>query len=341
MANRPEERNQDATVYVGNVDDRVSEGLLWELMLQAGPVVNVHLPKDRVTQQHQGYGFVEYMTEEDADYAIKIMNMIKLFGKPIRVNKATSDKKNLDVGASLFIGNLDPDVEEKLLYDTFSAFGVIVQTPKVARDPDTGNSKGYGFVAFDNFESADAAIEAMNGQYLMNKPITVSFAFKKDGKGERHGSAAERLLAAQSRKNQPAHMPNRFFADIPARPRPGGVPPPMPMQTGMPMQQGHPPMPAGAPVPVAAAGQQPFMGGPGGPPYGGFPPGPPPGGFPGPPPRPGFQPMGGFPPMRPPPSFPGRPSMPPPPFPGQGFPPQHGFPPQGHFPPPPQWGAGR
>jgi len=59
--------------------------------------------------------------------------MIKVFGKPIRVNKATSDKKTLDIGANLFIGNLDPDVDEKLLYDTFSAFGVIVQTPKVKR----------------------------------------------------------------------------------------------------------------------------------------------------------------------------------------------------------------
>lgn len=45
------------------------------------------MPKDRVTQSHQGYGFVEFMGEEDADYAIKIMNMIKLYGKPIRVNK--------------------------------------------------------------------------------------------------------------------------------------------------------------------------------------------------------------------------------------------------------------
>lgn len=45
------------------------------------------MPKDRITQSHQGYGFVEFMGEEDADYAIKIMNMIKLYGKPIRVNK--------------------------------------------------------------------------------------------------------------------------------------------------------------------------------------------------------------------------------------------------------------
>ena len=49
--------------------------------------VNVHVPRDRITQTHQGYGFVEFMSEDDADYAIKIMNMIKLFGKPIRVNK--------------------------------------------------------------------------------------------------------------------------------------------------------------------------------------------------------------------------------------------------------------
>lgn len=89
------------------------------------------MPKDRVTQMHQGYGFVEFMGEEDADYAIKIMNMIKLYGKPIRVNKASAHQKNLDVGANIFIGNLDPEVDEKLLYDTFSAFGVILQTPKV------------------------------------------------------------------------------------------------------------------------------------------------------------------------------------------------------------------
>ncbi|XP_014290002.1 splicing factor 3B subunit 4-like [Halyomorpha halys] len=125
------ERNQDATIYVGGLDDKVTETLMWELFVQAGPVVNVHMPKDRVTQQHQGYGFVEFLGEEDADYAIKIMNMIKVHGKPIRVNKASAHQKNLDVGANVFIGNLDPEVDEKLLYDTFSAFGVILQTPKV------------------------------------------------------------------------------------------------------------------------------------------------------------------------------------------------------------------
>ena len=65
------------------------------------------MPKDRVTMQHQGYGFVEFLSEDDADYSIKIMNMIKLFGKPVRVNKASAHQKNLDVGANIFIGKAE------------------------------------------------------------------------------------------------------------------------------------------------------------------------------------------------------------------------------------------
>ena len=44
----------DATIYVGGLDEKVNESLLWELFVQGGPVVNVHMPKDRVTMMHQG-----------------------------------------------------------------------------------------------------------------------------------------------------------------------------------------------------------------------------------------------------------------------------------------------
>lgn len=356
------ERNQDATVYVGGLDEKVSEPLLWELFLQAGPVVNTHMPKDRVTGQHQGYGFVEFLSEEDADYAIKIMNMIKLYGKPIRVNKASAHNKNLDVGANIFIGNLDPEIDEKLLYDTFSAFGVILQTPKIMRDPDTGNSKGYAFINFASFDASDAAIEAMNGQYLCNRPITVSYAFKKDSKGERHGSAAERLLAAQNPLSQ-ADRPHQLFADAPPPPSvptpvlttlgtgmgmPGmppafpPVPPPGSMPPAMPTM-GIPPsaagQPAGAPPHFPPASMHPAMA------QMSMPPGPP-GMVPPPPAPPGSsQPRAPLPPAMPPPPMgvpprgygppmgPPVPTMrgPPPPMPPPGYatgpprPPPFGF----------------
>ena len=56
----------------------------------------------------------------------------------MKVNKASTDKKVLDIGANLFIGGLDNEVDDKLLYDTFSAFGGIISTPKVMYDLDTG-----------------------------------------------------------------------------------------------------------------------------------------------------------------------------------------------------------
>jgi splicing factor 3B subunit 4 len=101
-------------------------------MLQVGPVVSVHLPKDRVSQTHQGYGFVEFQTEEDADYAMKIMNGIKIFGRPIRVNKASADKKaNINIGADLHISSLDPSIDERTLLTIFSSFGPLMNAPRV------------------------------------------------------------------------------------------------------------------------------------------------------------------------------------------------------------------
>ena len=86
-------------------------------------------------------------------------------------------------------------VLEKKLKDIFSSFGVVLST-KIMRDPESGISKHYGFVSFDNFDSSDEAITKMNGQYLSGKPIEVEYAYKKDTKGEKHGSVAERILAA-------------------------------------------------------------------------------------------------------------------------------------------------
>jgi len=47
--------------------------------------------------------------------------------------------------------------------------GPLIKVPTVSREASSAESKGYGFVIFDEFDAADAAIEAMNGQYLMNR----------------------------------------------------------------------------------------------------------------------------------------------------------------------------
>ena len=57
------ERNQEATVYCGNLDNKVDEELLWELFIQCAPVKNVHVPRDKVTGGHSG----RWGEDEDAD----------------------------------------------------------------------------------------------------------------------------------------------------------------------------------------------------------------------------------------------------------------------------------
>jgi len=220
------EQNKEATVYVGNLHERVTPRILHELMLNTGRVRNVNMPVDRVNGQHQGFGFVEFHTEEEADYAPKIMNNVALYGSRIRVNKASADKqKNVEIGAELFIGNLDHGVDERTLYDTFGQFGPLVNAPKIARDEITAESKGYGFISYGDFESSDAAIASMHNQYIMSKQITVQYAYKKDGKGERHGDEAERLLAKQAKAHGVAPavqpLPAHLF-QLPAGVAPSG-----------------------------------------------------------------------------------------------------------------------
>lgn len=210
-----EHRNQEATVYVGNLDGICTEKVLLELFAQVGRVKSVYMPTDKITNTHNGYGFIEFMDTVDAEYAIQILNMMKFYNRPLKVSKSSlhNSKTELwskDVGANLFIGNLDPmDVDEHLLYDTFGAFGTLIKQPKIMREEDTGESKGFGFVSYDSFEAADTALECMNGQYLGNRQIVVQYAFKKDtgsnpnaSKHERHGSRAERMLAAQRKSRQ-------------------------------------------------------------------------------------------------------------------------------------------
>jgi splicing factor 3B subunit 4 len=101
-----------------------------------------------------------------------------------------------------------------------------------------GASRGYAFLSYDSFESSDAAINAMNGQFLEGKPISVTYALKKDSKVDRHGSAAERIIAANNPNSANKNRPHSLFAVAPPPPgMPGGF------MGGMPPMMGMPPPP--------------------------------------------------------------------------------------------------
>ncbi|RZF45270.1 hypothetical protein LSTR_LSTR011098 [Laodelphax striatellus] len=102
----------------------------------------------------------------------------------------------------------------------------------IVRDPSTGNSRGFCFLHYGSFEASDAAIAAMNQQHLCNRAVCVSYAYRRDAaatddRNRRHGSAAERLLAATNPLVKNCR-PNQLFADAPPLPVVAPPPPPPP-----------------------------------------------------------------------------------------------------------------
>ena len=86
----------------------------------------------------------------------------------------------------IFIGGLSWDTEDTGLRDAFTKFGSITEA-KVITDRDTGRSRGFGFVTFDNSESVQAAIQEMDGTSLDGRSIRVNEAEDKQRGGGRGG----------------------------------------------------------------------------------------------------------------------------------------------------------
>jgi len=75
-------------LYVGNLSYGVTQEQLQELFSQAGDVQEIALIMDRDTGRPKGFGFVEMVTEEGAQEAIKRFNGMSFENRPLTVNEA-------------------------------------------------------------------------------------------------------------------------------------------------------------------------------------------------------------------------------------------------------------
>ena len=143
------------------------------------------------------YGYIDFANAVDCGKAHAAKQGAELDGRVMNVDFANTRPDNGDrqqqrrndrgdnIGPpadTLFIGNMSFDADEAAITDHFSSYGEIVSV-RIPKDMDTGSAKGFGYVTFSSVEEAQAALEAENGGYLMNRAMRLDFSQPRSNAG--------------------------------------------------------------------------------------------------------------------------------------------------------------
>ncbi|XP_015571309.1 polyadenylate-binding protein RBP47B' [Ricinus communis] len=173
------------TLWIGDLQYWVDENYLSSCFAHTGEVLSIKIIRNKITGQPEGYGFVEFVSHVAAERILQTYNGTQMPGteQTFRLNWASFGigERRPDAGPehSIFVGDLSPDVTDYLLQETFRANYPSVRGAKVVTDPNTGRSKGYGFVKFGDENERNRAMTEMNGVFCSTRPMRISAATPK------------------------------------------------------------------------------------------------------------------------------------------------------------------
>ena len=87
------------------------------------------------------------------------------------------------MGSRIYIGNLSWDTNEETLTAALTEGGRGVREVHIVTDRETGRPRGFAFAEMANEADAQAAIQAMDGQELDGRPLTVNEARERQPRG--------------------------------------------------------------------------------------------------------------------------------------------------------------
>ncbi|KAJ6971771.1 polyadenylate-binding protein RBP47 [Populus alba] len=181
----------DLSIFVGDLAADVTDSLLQETFVSKYPSVKAaKVVFDANTGRSKGYGFVRFGDDSERTRAMTEMNGVYCSSRPMRIGAATPRKSSgyqqqggyASNGASaqgfqsdgdsnnttIFVGGLDPNVTDEDLKQPFSQYGEIVSVKIPV-------GKGCGFVQFANRDSAEEALQKLNGTVIGKQTVRLSW----------------------------------------------------------------------------------------------------------------------------------------------------------------------
>jgi len=166
MVCRNSENNDSRTeqyrkLFIGGLTPNTDEEHLKNYYSAWGEIVDVVVMKDPQSGRSRGFGFVTYKEADMVD-AAQSNRPHELDGKTVEAKRAMPREDSGSAEAhmtvkKLFVGGLKKDVTTEDLRDYFSAYGNITEC-EVVTAKDSGVSRGFGFVTFDDYDPVDKAI---------------------------------------------------------------------------------------------------------------------------------------------------------------------------------------
>ncbi|KAJ4978532.1 hypothetical protein NE237_009312 [Protea cynaroides] len=203
MYHQPTSVEEIRTLWIGDLQYWIDESYLHNCFAHTGEVLSIKIIRNKITGQPEGYGFVEFVSHAAAERILHTYNGTQMPGaeQTFRLNWASFGigERRTDAGPehSIFVGDLAPDVTDYLLQETFRVQYPSVRGAKVVTDPNTGRSKGYGFVKFSDEAERNRAMTEMNGVYCSTRPMRISAATPKKTTGfQQQYPAANALYTA-------------------------------------------------------------------------------------------------------------------------------------------------
>jgi len=177
-------RSGVGNIFIKNLDKSIDNKAIYDTFSTFGNILSCKVATDEESVS-KGYGFVHFETEEAAQRAIEKVNGMLLNGKKVFVGKFMPSAQRLrEMGetarkfTNVYVKNFGEELDDGSLREMFEKYGIVLSSK--AMSDDSGKSRGFGFVAFENPEDAEKAVVETNETLLPSgKKLFVGRAQKK------------------------------------------------------------------------------------------------------------------------------------------------------------------